>query len=55
MRDETLVICATLIVALVALALAGMSVSANCFQQEQIDALEAANDSHQRQIDFMVE
>lgn len=55
MRDEILVICATLIVALVALALAEMSVSANYFQQEQIDALEAANDSLQRQINFMVE
>lgn len=55
MRDEVFVICATLIVALVALALAGVSVSVNYFQQEQIDALKTANDSLQRQMDFMVE
>lgn len=55
MRDEVFMICVTLIVALGALALAGMSDITNCYQQEQIDALKTANDSLQRQIDFMVE
>lgn len=55
MRDEVFMICVTLIVALAALALAGMSDITNYYQQKQIDALEAANDSLQRQIDFMIE